>query len=200
MEKTLEITTLAGMAEERAPLDFDLLVREHQRRVYHVLLGLVRDPEIADNLTQECFVRAYEKRASYRGEASVGTWLISIAINLARDHGRSRRAGFWRRLFAVSPEEASAALEAAADSHTTPEQSVIARDELARVWDIVAALPARQREVFLLRFAEELPLEQIAGAMGTEVGTVKAHLFRAVAAVRKRLRNGHGTNTSTQRS
>jgi RNA polymerase sigma-70 factor (ECF subfamily) len=200
MEKTLEITTLAAVPEERTSLDFDLLVREHQRRIYRVLLGLVRDPDVADNLTQDCFVRAYEKRASFRGEASVGTWLVSIAINLARDHGRSRRAGFWRRLFAVPAEEASAALDAAPDARSTPERSLIARNELARVWGVVERLPQRQREVFLLRFVEDLPLEEIATALGTEVGTVKAHLFRAVATVRKSMRNGYGSSTSTQRS
>jgi len=61
-------------------------------------------------------------------------------------------------------------------------------------------LPARQREVFLLRFAEELPLEQIALALDMETGTVKAHLFRAVGTVRKRMRKLYGLGTSTERS
>ena len=199
MENTLEITTFGRAAEMSTPLDFDLVVRQHQQRIYRVLLGMVRDPDLADNLTQDCFVRAYEKRASFRGESTVSTWLISIAINLARDQGRSRRAGFWRRLFAVPAEEIEAALARAADSGASPERSLMARQELGRVWEIVEELPQRQREVFLLRFAEELSLEEIALALGTEVGTVKAHLFRAVGAVRKRMRNPYGPGTSTER-
>jgi RNA polymerase sigma-70 factor (ECF subfamily) len=188
MENTLDIASLERLRAETSPFDFDLVVREHQRKIYRVLLGMVRDPDLADNLTQDCFVRAYEKRASFRGEASVSTWLISIAINLARDHVRSRRAGFWRRLFSAPAEETEAALETASDLGASPERSLIARQELGRVWEIVNELPQRQREVFLLRFAEELPLEEIAAALGMEVGTVKAHLFRAVGTVRKRIK------------
>jgi RNA polymerase sigma-70 factor (ECF subfamily) len=188
MENTLEIGAIGQAAEQNAPLDFDLLVRQHQRRIYRVLLGLVRDPDLADNLTQDCFVRAYEKRDSFRGEASVGTWLISIAINLARDHGRSRRAGFWRRLFSSSSEETELALDAVADGGASPERLLIARQELARVWEIVEKLPERQREVFVLRFAQEMPLNEIGVALGMEPGTVKTHLFRAVGRVRRLMR------------
>ena len=59
MENALEIATLGRAASERTALDFDLVVRQHQQRIYRVLLGLVRDPDLADNLTQDCFVRAY---------------------------------------------------------------------------------------------------------------------------------------------
>jgi len=198
MENTLEIATIGRAAAESVPLDFDLVVRQHQRRIYRVLLGMVRDPDLADNLTQDCFVRAYQKRASFRGESSVSTWLISIAINLARDHVRSRRAGFWRRLFSAPAEEAEAALATAPDLGASPERSLMARQELGRVWEIVDGLPERQREVFLLRFAQEMPLEEIALALGMEVGTVKAHLFRAVSRVRKRMRSRYGLDTSTE--
>jgi RNA polymerase sigma-70 factor (ECF subfamily) len=200
MENTLEIAAIGRVEAERAPLDFDLVVRQHQRRIYRVLLGIVRDPDLADNLTQDCFVRAYEKRASFRGESSVSTWLISIAINLARDHDRSRRAGFWRRLFSAPAEETDAALATAADVGPSPERSLIARQQLGRVWEIVDTLSERQREVFLLRFAEEMPLEEIAVALGMESGTVKAHLFRAVGTVRKRMGKQYGLGTSTERS
>ena len=199
MENALDIATLEKLRAENPSLDFDLLVRQHQQRIYRVLVGLVRDPDLADNLTQDCFVRAYERRASFRGEAKVSTWLISIAINLARDHARNRRAGFWRKLFAAPAEETEAALETAPDLSASPERSVLAREALDQVWNIVGELPQRQREAFLLRFADEMPLEEIAAALGTEVGTVKAHLFRAVATVRKRMRNAYGPGTSTER-
>lgn len=200
MENTLEITSFGRAAAMSTPLDFDLVVRQHQQQIYRVLLGIVRDPNLADNLTQDCFVRAYEKRASFRGDSRISTWLISIAINLARDQQRNRRARFWRRLLSAPAEETEAALALAADLGASPERSLMARQEVGRVWEIVEELPQRQREVFLLRFAEELSLEEIALALGTEVGTVKAHLFRAVSTVRKRMRNPYGSRTSTERS
>ena len=90
-------------------------------------------------------------------------------------------------------------MESAADLGASAERQLIARQELDRVWDIVDELPERQREVFLLRFAEEMPLEEIALALGRELGTVKAHLFRAISTVRKRMRNPYGSVTSTER-
>ena len=85
----------AGIGEE----EFDALVVNYQRRIYRVLWAVLRDHDAAETLTQECFLRAYKKRHSYRAEAGVYTWLVRIALNLAADYRRNRRAGFWRRLF-----------------------------------------------------------------------------------------------------
>lgn len=167
--------------------DFDTIVRENQRRIYRILLALVRDADLADNLTQECFVRAYEKRGSFRADASVATWLTRIAINLARDQARSRKDGFWRSLFGGSREEADEAAAAVAHEGSSPEQIVLAREATQIVLDEMATMPAQQREVFALRFFEELSLEEIATVLDREIGTVKTHLFRAVKKVRTRL-------------
>jgi RNA polymerase sigma-70 factor (ECF subfamily) len=196
-EETLEsaLTTsvdLAGSRERAAGIaaqDFDQLVRLHQRRIYRVLLTLVRDQDLADNLTQECFLRAYQKRGSFRGEASVETWLIRIAINLARDHARNRRWQFWRNLFQQAPQtQAETPSLEAPDQSPSPERVMLAREQLAAVGSILEGLSAQQRSVFSLRFFEELSLDEIAQAMELEVGTVKAHLFRAVSAVRKKMK------------
>lgn len=201
MEEALKAAMLgrAREAERPAALDFDRLVREHQQRVYRVLLGLLREPDAAATLTQECFLRAFQKQAGYRGEAAVGTWLVSIAINLARDHARSRRGGFWRRLLGSAGEEAAAALAATPSPGPSPEQALLAREEVAAVWRAVEELSAQQREVFLLRFAEEMPLEEIGQALGLELGTVKSHLFRAVTRVRQRTKEQYGGNPSQRR-
>jgi RNA polymerase sigma-70 factor (ECF subfamily) len=169
--------------------DFEELVRLHQRRIYRVLLAIVRDPDAADTLTQECFLRAYEKRASFRGESSVGTWLVRIAVNLARDHTKNRRQTFWRRLFQwTRDDEPMAHAERVADAQASPERVLVARQEAAAVWSAVEELPSQQRAVFVMRFVEEMPLGEIARAMGLEVGTVKSHLHRAVSTVRKKLK------------
>ena len=198
MEDALEITAAGRFAEGVTPLDFERLVPEYQQRIYRILLGLVRDPDTADNLTQECFVRAYQKRAAFRGDSSVATWLVSIAINLARDHARNRRAHFWRRLFDTPVEEREEAMASARDRGSSAEQRLIASQQLSQVWHIVDGLSPRQREVFLLRFVEELPLEQIAEATGMQVGTVKAHLARAVSTVRQRVRE-YAVRTTPER-
>jgi RNA polymerase sigma-70 factor, ECF subfamily len=189
VEDTLAGAAVTGGREAAATLTreaFEQIVAAHQQRIYRLLLTLLRDADAAQTLTQECFLRAYRRRAGFRGEASVGTWLARIAVNLARDHGRSRARRFWERVLGREVEEESPA-ERVPDRAASPERSLLAREGTATVWALAAELPGRQREVFLLRFAEEMSLEEIAQALGLEVGTVKSHLFRAVAVMRRRL-------------
>lgn len=166
---------------------FEDLLRMHQKRVFRVLLGWVRDPEMADSLTQECFLRAYRGRAGFRGDASPETWLIRIAVNIGRDHVKSRRSGFWRRLLSLdrSDAEGQVAVPEVADRASSPEQAVLAKERLARVERRVESLSPMQRAVFQLRFLEEMPLEEIARTLGLRIGTVKVHLARAVGALRR---------------
>jgi len=170
----------AGIAEER----FDAMVRQHQQRVYRVILLLVKDSDAADSLTQDCFLRAYEKRASFRGDCSLSTWLLRIAVNLARDHVKSRRSAFWRKLVGLQDGDKNGATEVRAPQPSA-ERSLLAREMLRQVWQAAAVLPQQQRTIFLLRFAEEMPLAEIAQVLGIETGTVKAHLFRAITKVKQ---------------
>ena len=164
--------------------DFDAVVHAHQQHVFRVLASLLRDADTAETLTQECFLRAYRNRDSFRGSASVRTWLLTIAVNLARDHARNRRMTFWKRLFQHG-EDSSLLAEALPDRRPAADKVLMAQEELGNVWAALQQLPDRQRTVFVLRFVDDLSLEQIATATGTTVGTVKTHLFRAVATLRQ---------------
>ncbi len=180
--------TISGIARE----EFEEIVPRHQKRIYRVLLGLLRDPDAADTLTQECFLRAYRNRTSFRGESSVATWLVRIAVNLATDHARSRRNSFWRLLFREPHREAARTARPVAhdlpDPRASPERELAARQELEAVWSAVDRLSPQQRAIFVLRFAEEMTLEEVAQAMALEVGTVKSHLSRALGAIRRQLK------------
>ncbi len=178
---TAEAMPLEGRA--RAELnDFDSLVRSEQQRVYRLLMLMVRDEEAAGTLTQDCFIRVFETRDTFRGECSVQTWVLRIAINLARDFGRNRRLNFWRKLFRsrVEPEE----LGAVADPVASPERTLAARQQLAAVLSDVDDLSPQQRAVFTLRFVQDMSIEEIALVTGLRAGTVKSHLSRALAMIR----------------
>ncbi len=171
--------------------DFDELVRRNHKRIFRLLMSLLRDEDAADTLTQECFLKAYKSRESFRGESSVDTWLFRIAVNLARDFQRNRRQGFWKRLFSDTREQEEgediSVLDNVADRRSTAEAQLLAREEVATVWTAVAKLSPHQREVFVLRFGEEMPLDDIAETLDMQLGTVKSHLSRALSAVRTRL-------------
>ena len=168
---------------------FSTVVETHQPQIFRFLLASLRDVDLAETLTQECFLKAYRNWLSFRGESSAMTWLMRIAINLQKDHWRNRRMQFWRqtRTNAVDLDEASEWLPS---GERSPEEHALAREQVVRVWSAVDCLTERQRMVFLLRFVEELELREIAQAAGLEVGAVKAHLSRALLKVRTALRAG----------
>jgi len=114
------------------------------------------------------------------------TWLMRIAINLQKDHWRNRRMQFWRQTQtnAVDLDEASDWLPS---GESSIEQQLLAKERVGQVWKAVEGLSERQRTVFLLRYVEERELSEIAQATGLSEGTVKAHLSRALARVRKEL-------------
>jgi RNA polymerase sigma-70 factor, ECF subfamily len=162
--------------------DVVTLCATYRSRIYRYALLSLRDADLADTVTQDCLLRAYRARDDFRGDCSVATWLTRIATNLIRDATRSRKFQFWKTASAV---EVGALADRLRSPGISPETSLVVREELLKVWDAVDKLPGRQRNVFVLRFVEEMELPEIAAAMGLHVGTVKSHLHRALAAVRK---------------
>ncbi len=177
----------AGHAVEAAAEDFSSVVEAHRPQIFRFLLASTRDVDLAETLTQECFLKAYRNWERFRGESSAMTWLMRIAINLEKDHWRNRRIQFWRhtRTNSVDMDEASEWLPS---GERSVEQQMLAREQVGRVWKAVAGLSERQRTVFLLRYVEDLELSEIAQATGLNEGTVKAHLSRALGKVRGELR------------
>jgi RNA polymerase sigma-70 factor (ECF subfamily) len=174
-------------AEEIAAEEFARIVASHRPQIFRFLLSSLRDVDLAETLTQECFLKAHRNWKQFRGESSAMTWLMRIAINLQKDHWRNRRMQFWRqtRTNAVDLDEASEWLP---NGERSAEQQMLVREQVAQVWHAVKGLSERQRTVFLLRYVEERELSEIAESTGLSEGTVKAHLSRALGRVRNELR------------
>jgi RNA polymerase sigma-70 factor, ECF subfamily len=166
--------------------DFDSLVKRYRPRIFRFLLASLRDREAAESLTQDCFVRAWRAREQFRGAATVSTWRLQIAANLAHNHQGSGRLKFWRRALRTNVDMADLR-DWVPDRHGSPEELALAKEQVEAVWTAVAGLSEKQRTVFLLRFVEELDLLEIAAITGMKEGTVKTHLFRAVQSVRTRV-------------
>src|SRR5450631_1875816 len=182
---TLEPMAMA-MAQENAAQEFSDVVAAYRPQIFRFLLASTRDVDLAETLTQDCFLKAHRHWASFRGESTAMTWLMRIAINLQKDHWRNRRLQFWRhtRNNSVDATEASEFLPS---GESSPEQQLLAREQVGRVWQAVEGLSDRQRTVFLLRYVEEMEIAEIGRATGLNEGTVKAHLSRAVGRVRVEL-------------
>jgi RNA polymerase sigma-70 factor (ECF subfamily) len=177
---------IAGRKMETATEEFSRVVALLRPRIFRFLLASTRDVDLAETLTQECFLKAHLHWESFRGDSSALTWLMRIAINLQKDHWRNRRMQFWRHALtnAVDADEAS---EWLASGERSAEQQLLAKEQVSHVWRVVKELSERQRTVFLLRYVEEQELSEIAHAPGLSEGTVKAHLSRALGKVRAEL-------------
>jgi RNA polymerase sigma-70 factor (ECF subfamily) len=166
--------------------NFDSLVQLHRPRIFRFLLASLRNRETAENLTQDCLIRAYQARRQFRGASSVGTWLMQIAANLVRHHESNSRLKFWRRNLQADADVTDLG-RAIPDRQQSPEALALQQEQVQAIWSAAADLPARQRTVFLLRFVEDMEVLEIAEVTGMKEGTVKTHLFRALQSVRARV-------------
>jgi RNA polymerase sigma-70 factor, ECF subfamily len=183
--QTMNSTSLTlGARATPTPLD-DLasVVALYEQRVFRFLLISLRDRDTAETLTQETFLRAWTSRASFRSDCSIATWLMRIALNLARDHTRTGRFRFWKNVATSAVDVAEVAAHVPERGSST-EARLIAQQQVAHIWNTVEGLSERQRSIFLLRFVEEMEIPEIASVTGLPTGTVKSHLYRALAAVR----------------
>lgn len=163
--------------------EFSSLAQLHMPVIFRFLLASLRDQDLAQTLTQECFMKAYRNRSTFRGESSVRTWLMRIAINLQKDYWRNRRLRFWRETQA-NAVDVDLACDYLPSAERSPEAQLVAREQVTRVWRAVEALSMRERSVFLLRFVEELELKEIGDCTGLKVGAVKVYLARALTKIR----------------
>jgi RNA polymerase sigma-70 factor (ECF subfamily) len=152
---------------------FERLYRAHVGRIYSLVRRMLND-EDADEVTQDVFVRAWQKLSTYRGEAAFGTWLHRLAVNVIL--GRRQLLGQRRDRFL--PDDA--ALATIAGTREAPELSLDFETAIAR-------LPEGARQVFVLHDVEGYRHQEIATLLGLAVGTSKSQLHRARMALRRHL-------------
>jgi RNA polymerase sigma-70 factor (ECF subfamily) len=154
---------------------FERLYRDNERKVFGLCFRLSSDPALAEELTQEVFVRAWRKLSSFRGESAFSSWLYPLTVNVALSERRSRR----RRDARIIATEDPASLERAPRS-PAPEAGF----DLEKA---MATLPPGARAVFVLHDVEGRTHEEIAQLLGLAPGTSKAQLHRARRLLREAL-------------
>jgi len=155
------------------------LVSRHKDRVYAILLRLVRDPDTAEELAQEAFVRAWRGIGGFQGQALFGTWLVQIAIHLARDRMRERRRSRTVSLDELLEKSADDSVLVDTRSRHDPLSEVSDNDMMKRLEAALGGLPPSYREVFVLHHIEDVPYEEIASLTGDSVGSLKVRAHRA---------------------
>jgi RNA polymerase sigma-70 factor, ECF subfamily len=181
-------TELPPLTQEQPVLelaDFDEVVRLYRGRIFRFLMSSLGDRDLAESLTQDCFFRAYNARHQFRGDASISTWLTRIALNLVRDHLRSRRMRFWQKTRDTALDLVDIS-DWIPDTTVSVETAMLQRERVKQVWKAVDDLSRQQRTVFLLRFVEEMEISEIAETTGMNASTVKSHLYRALRIIREK--------------
>lgn len=169
------VTGIVAEAKEGSVPAFEALYREHVGRVYALCLRLTADPSAAEELTQDVFVRAWERLSGFRGESSFGTWLHRIAVNvvLGRRRSEGRRAA---RILSTGD----------LTLYERP-QPASGPGERLDLEEAMRVLPEASRQVFVLHEVEGYTHQEIAEQTGRAEGTCKALLHRARRLLKERL-------------
>jgi len=180
---------LAEQAGSGLLRDFSAWMTSEQRRVYALCQRLLQDRDEARSATQDVFLKADQalKREDAKELRDPARWITRIAVNTCLDRLRSHKWQFWRRR--PSPEDERAILSMATSTAPGAEDRYFAGQITARLNAAFDRLSARQRAVFALRHFEDMSLEEIGNLLALDVGTVKAHMFRAVSKLREDLRD-----------
>jgi RNA polymerase sigma-70 factor (ECF subfamily) len=177
--------------------DFGNWMASEQRRIFLFCKRLLQDPDEADSATQDVFLKAF--RAMSSGSAAEldhpEKWITRIAVNTCLDRLRSNALKIWRKR--PSPEDENLILTMTPGQGPDAEAQVFAKQIHLRLEKALGKLSHRQRAVFTLRHYDSLSLDEIAEVLDLETGTVKAHLFRALAKLREELKDLYASRQRT---
>jgi len=165
---------------------FDLLVLKYQHKIVNLVMRYVRDPELAQDITQEAFIKAYRALPRFRGDSAFYTWMYRIAVNTAKNHlAAQRRRPMNIELDLQDPDQYD--LHAQLKETDTPEAITLSNETREAVERAIAALPEDLRTAIILRELEGMSYEEIAQTMECPVGTVRSRIFRARDAISKKI-------------
>ncbi len=169
--------------------EFGSWMASEQRRIFLLCRRMLNDPDEADSATQDVFLKAYRalSKAGPKELDNPAKWVTRIAVNTCLDRLRSKAWKVWKRR--PSPEDEQVILEMAPGLDPDAERQLFAKQIQHRLELALGKLSDRQRVVFSLRHYDAMPLDDIADVLKLDIGTVKAHLFRAVAKMREELKD-----------
>ena len=174
----LELVDRARNGDDGA---FQALVVRHQRKVYAVALGIVKDTDTAWDVSQEAFLRVHRSLPDFKGDSAFTTWLFRIVSHLAIDHVRKERPGLKDEVDEVRDGDLAEA--GAGILGTTlgqnPAHTLLRRELLSKIEGALAQLPEIHRTILVLREVEGLSYEELAQVLGIQKGTVMSRLFHA---------------------
>jgi RNA polymerase sigma-70 factor (ECF subfamily) len=179
-----ESASIAQRLRRQDPTLLDSLIVEYQHRLLRYLLYLTSNRELAEDLFQETWMRVLMRGAQFKGDSRFDTWLFTIARNLVIDYRRRRTMASLEELAERGDDERPFEI---ASQAPTPFDHYLTRQNSQIVAEALLTLDPLHREVLVLRFHEEMALEEIAAVTCAPLSTVKSRLYRGMAALRPRI-------------
>lgn len=176
----------AGLKRQEAGLLDELIVR-YQHRLLRYLLFLTSSRELAEDLFQEVWIRVMLRGGQFNGKSRFDTWLFTIARNLVIDFRRKRTLSSLDELFEGAGDDDRPMAIEITDEQPSPFDRLASGEDRVRVAEALLSVDALYREVLVLRFHEELSLQEIAAVTRAPLSTVKSRLYRGLAAIKPRL-------------
>jgi len=190
MSQSVNVTNLQAEPEqENHTLSFASVFQDYQAPIYNYLLRMTQYPAEAEDLTQETFIRVHSSLSTFRGEASLSTWLYRIATNVSYDYFRrksTRQAKVSRSIDETDIEREMVSPE----TTSSPEQTADQSDMSACVEGFIDRLPPSYRAVLVLHDVQGLKNSEIAEVLNCSLDTVKIRLHRARKTLRATLNAG----------
>lgn len=165
---------------------FESLLNKYKNLVFTIMLKMVRNPQEAEDLTQEAFMKAFHSLSSFNDEFAFSTWLMKIATNNCIDFLRKRKLKTYSIHQPLQYKDEQIEIELP-DQEPGPEKTLLQTERGKIIQEAIDQLPERYRYVILLRHKEEKSYEEIAEIMNLPLGTVKAQIFRAREILNKKL-------------
>jgi RNA polymerase sigma-70 factor (ECF subfamily) len=184
-----ETQAVARGLRRRDPEVLDRLIEQYQYRLLRYLFYLTGHRETAEDLFQETWLRVLERGRQYDGKSRFEPWLFTVARHLVIDHQRRCQPRYLDRLDGQRPEDAGTEFPAIVEPSAL--ELIARREEREQITAGLSHLPAPYREVLVLRFQEELALEEIAEIVAAPLSTVKSRLYRGLDAMRQVLEGGN---------
>jgi RNA polymerase sigma-70 factor (ECF subfamily) len=182
-----EAKTIARGLRKRDPDWLDRLIEQYQFHLFRYLVYITGSKERAEDFFQETWIRVLERGHQYDGKSKFEAWLFAIARHLVIDWQRSKKA---QSLETLTDPEREHPLQLADEHDPSPLQQILSQESEETVHASLERIPAIYREVLVLRFHEELQLEEMAGVLSIPVSTVKSRLYRGLDALRGALQGG----------
>ncbi len=182
-----DATTIARGLQKRDPDLLDRLIEQYQYRLFRYLVNITGSKERAEDFFQETWIRVLERGHQYDGKSKFEAWLFAIARHLVIDWQRSKKP---QSLDALTDAEQEHPLQLVNEDVPSPLHHVLSQEKEEDVQASLQKIPAIYREVLVLRFQEELQIDEMADVLSVPLSTVKSRLYRGLEALRGALQGG----------